>query len=266
MWSRKTTDPLGKLLFEKYGMHVLARPRENVSVFQVFAFRDDEVFQSGSLDAFLRTKVEKPEVAEDEVLLDIDTTLSGAVSGTVGLNFLQGFLSLIGIGAVNAVSSSFEKSQSHALRFRFGRCTRDYVKDGFDLDWKLGEVAFDKGKSAMKEGGRYYIVTGVHFCSALTFELLDKNGTTVDLSADVALLGGGKGGFSVNKERQITATSDKTLAYGVELNELAYDDKHQRLQLQESRGYVHVKAGDLVAFPKAMIGGPDGAMILSIRD
>ena len=56
---------------------------------------------------------------------------------------------------MNAMSASFEKAQSHALRLRFGGCTRDYVKDGFDLDWKLGEVVFDKDKSAMKEGGRY---------------------------------------------------------------------------------------------------------------
>src|SRR6266542_2945686 len=212
MWSRQTTDPVGKLLFQKYGMHVLSRPRENVSVLQVFAFHNDQFFQSGSLDAFLRTKVERPDIGKDEAQLDIDTTVSDAVSGRLGLNFLPGFLALLGIGAVNAVSASFEKSQSDSLRFRFGGCTRDYVLDGFDLDWKLSEVVFDKNKSAMKDDGRYYIVTGVHFCNELTFELLDKNQMKVDLSADLALVGGVKSGLSISKDKQITAKSNKKLA------------------------------------------------------
>ena len=266
MWSRKTVDPLGQLLFEKYGMHVLGRPREDVSVLQVFAFRDEAMFRSGSLDAFLRTRVQKPEVGEHEAQLDIDATMSGAVSARIAFSFLKGFLSFIGVGAVNTVSASFENSKSEALRFRFGGCTRDYVKDGFDLDWKLSEVAFDKEKSSMKEGERYYIATGVHFCNALTFELLDKNSNTVDVEADVVLLGRGKSGLSVGKDQQITAESDKTLAYGVELNELVYDEKRRRLQLQESKGYVHVLAGVAVDMPRAMIGGPDDTMMLPVVD
>jgi len=266
MWSRRTTDPLGKLLFQKYGMHVLSRPRENVSVLQVFAFHNDQFFQSGSLDAFLRTKVERPDIGKDEAQLDIDTTVSDAVSGRLGLNFLQGFLALLGIGAVNAVSASFEKSQSDSLRFRFGGCTRDYVLDGFDLDWKLSEVVFDKNKSAMKDDGRYYIVTGVHFCNELTFELLDKNQMKVDLSADLALVGGVKSGLSISKDKQITAKSNKKLAYGVELNELVYDEKRNRLQLEESKSYVHVKARRDAVLPKAMIGGPTGSLLVPIAD
>jgi hypothetical protein len=266
MWSRKTTDPLGKLLFENYGMHVLGRPRENVSVFQVFGLRDAEAFQSGDIDGFLRWKFDKPKVEKGEVLLDIDTTISDAISGDVAVNFLQGFLTLVGAGVVKAISVAMEKSQSRALRFRFGGCTRDYVKDGFELEWKLSEIPFVQDNSAMKEGCRYYIATGVHYCDKLTFEVLDKNAAKVDLSADVAMIASGKTGLKVERDRQITATSDKTLAYGVELNEIVYDKKHKRLHLQESGNYVHTKAGEVTELPKAMVGGPDDSMILRFVD
>jgi hypothetical protein len=194
MWSRTTTDPLGTLLFDKYGMHVLSRPREGVSVFDVFPVRDSEASMSGGIDAFLRAPFERPEVAKDEALLDIDSTISEAVSGNVAVNFLNGFLALLGAGIVNSVSAAMEGSQTRALRFRFGGCRRDHVKDGFELDWKLSEVPFVKEKSAMREGYRYYIASAVHYCGELTFEVLDKNLAKVDLSTDVAALGGAKAG------------------------------------------------------------------------
>lgn len=264
MWSRKTTDPLGKLLFGRYGMHVLSRPRENVSVFQVFGLRDNEVFQSGDIDGFLRSKFDKPETEKGEILVDVDATISDAVSGSVAAGFLQGFLAFLGAGVLNSISVAMEKSQSRALRFRFGGCTRDYVKDGFELDWKLSEVPFVRNNSAMKDGCRYYIATGVHYCNKLTFEALDKNSAKVDLSADVAVIASGKIGLSVEKDRVITAISDKRLAYGVELNEIVYDEKRKRLRLQESGNYVHVKAGEATELPKAMMGGPEDSMILQI--
>jgi len=266
MWFRKTADPLGKLLFEKYGMHVLSRPREHVSVFQVFGLRDGEMFQSGDIDGFLRSKFDKPEVANGEVMADINGTASDAVAGNVAVNFLDGFLALIGAGVAKVVSGALEKSNSQTLRFKFGGCTRDHVKDDFDLEMRLSEVAFDKDKSAMKEGCRYYIATGVQCCSQITFEAFDKNMAKIDLAADVPAVAAGKAGLSIDKDRQITATSDKTLAYGVELNEIRYDEKRKRLGLQGAENYVHVRAGDAAALPKAMVGGPDDMMTLRIAD
>lgn len=265
MWSRTTTDPLGKLLFDKYGMHILSRPRENVSVFDVFPVREGEAAMSGGIDAFLRARFERPEVEQDEVLLDIDSTISEAVSGNVAFNFLNGFLAMLGVGVANSVSAAIEASQSRALRFRFGGCRRDHVKDCFELDWKLSEVPFVKEKSAMREGYRYYIASAVHYCSELTFEVLDKNMVKVDLSADVAALGSAKAGLAVNKDRQLTTRSDKRLAYGVELNEIVYNEKREQLQLEESRNYLHVKARTPV-LPKAMLGGPQELMVLTLAD
>jgi len=91
MWSRKTTDPLAKLLFEKYGVHVLSRPRENLSVCDLFAVSDEKMVQAGSLAAFLKAPFDMPGVTKDEALIDIESTVSNAVSGSVSVNFLQSF-------------------------------------------------------------------------------------------------------------------------------------------------------------------------------
>ena len=77
-------------------------------------------------------------------------------------------------------------------------------------------------------------------------------------------LGGTGTGISVNKKKQITASADQTLAYGVELNEIIYNEKKGRLQLQESKNYIHTKASTNVTLPKAMIGGLDDMMILNL--
>jgi hypothetical protein len=266
MWFRKTTDPLGKLLFEKYGVHVLSRPRQHVSVFQVFGVRDGEVFQSGDIDGFLHSQFDKPEVAMGEVMADIDGTTSDALVGTVAVNFLQGFLALIGAGAAKTVSGALKKSDSRTLRFQFGGCTRDHVKDDFDLENRLSDFAFDKDKSAMKAGCRYYIATGVQYCNRIKFEALDKNMAKIDMSADVPVVAAGEIGLSVDRDRQITATSDKLLAYGVELNEIRYDEKRKRLGLQGAQNHVQVRGAGAGGLPKAMIGGPEDTMILRIAD
>src|SRR5262245_33998668 len=128
MWSRKTIDPLGKLLFEKYGMHFLSRPRADISVLQVFAARDGAVFQSGGIDGFLRSKLDKPAIASGEPVMDIEGTTADVLAGNASASFLQGFLALLGAGAAKSVSLALEKSHSTGLRFRFGDCARDHVK------------------------------------------------------------------------------------------------------------------------------------------
>jgi hypothetical protein len=265
MWSRKSTDPLAKLLFEKYCVHVLSRPRENVGVCDVFAVNDDRVVQAGSLAGFLKVPFDMPPVTNDEALIDIDSTVSNAVSGSAGVNFLQGFLALIGAAPLTAVSASLEKSKDRTLHFRFGGCTRNYVTDAFELESRLNDLAFDRDESAMKDDCRYYLATGVHHCKELIFELAEKNKTKVDLSADVAKIAGAKAALSVDGNQQVTARTDRKLAYGVELNELVYNAKRQRLGLGEAANYVHVRA-DGVALPRAVVGSPDGPMTLTLSD
>lgn len=264
MWSRTTTDPLGRKLFESYGLHILSRPRVHLAVFDVLPFRDGKAALPGGIDAFLRVPFGRPEVLQGEDMLEINGTMSAAISGGIGLDFLKGFLALIGVGVAASVGGAIEASKSDSMRFRFGGCKRDHVKDGFDLDWKLSEVKFDKKKSAMRDDYRYYIATAVHSCTELTFELLDKQEGRINVAAEIDQLGGAKANLEASKDGQITAKSDKKLVYGVELNEIVYDEKRKHLQLLESRNYVQVQAGAQSPLPKAMIGGQKESMLLTV--
>lgn len=266
MWMRDTDDPLGKLLFEKYGMHVLRRPRENLAVFQVFEVRDGEAARSGSLENLFGIAFPAPAVAKGESMLDIAEKMSGAISGKIGLDFLQGFLALVGLGPANKASVALEQGNTRALRFRFGRSTRDHVEDDFALERILRACKFERDQSAMKDGYRYYLATAVHHCTQLTFEALDENKAKIDLGAAIVGMGGAEAGLALNGNGQLTASSDKLLAYGVELNEVVHDAKRNRLQLQEARNYVQVRRGGEQGLPRAMVGGAADTMLLSLAD
>ena len=112
MWNRTSPDPLARLLFDKYDVHVLSRPRATLPVLTVFAVRDDKVYLGGTLASLLRVPFDPPEITKGEPVLDISTTVSSATSGSGALNFLKGFLATIGgaigvsMGAATAPSSS----------------------------------------------------------------------------------------------------------------------------------------------------------------
>jgi hypothetical protein len=46
MWTRNAKDPLARLFVERYGLHVLSRPREAVSVYDVYPVAGKHVASS----------------------------------------------------------------------------------------------------------------------------------------------------------------------------------------------------------------------------
>ncbi|MEO6525317.1 MAG: hypothetical protein ABIP93_01700 [Gemmatimonadaceae bacterium] len=263
MWSKGTTDPLARLLFGKYGAHVLARPRRSLAVLTVFGVRDGRTYVSGPLASVLRVPFEEPPIARNEPVLDIASTTSSATTGSVALSFLQGFMALLGAVGARA-GASLERSGSEVYTFRFEGCTLDSVTDVFDLENRLGDLEFNRERSAMRDDAKYYIAQGVHSCTSLTFDALDKRGGKVDLSADVAAVAGANASLSVDKDRTVTAKSDVPLAYGVMLNELSYDPKRKRLGLKEVQQYVHVMAHAPRVQPTTMtrVGDADSGVLV----
>ncbi|MCC6929278.1 MAG: hypothetical protein IT359_09840 [Gemmatimonadaceae bacterium] len=261
MWNRTSADPLARLLFDKYDVHVLSRPRAALPVLTVFAVRDDKVYLGGALTSLLRVPFDPPDITKGEPVLDISTTVSSATSGSGALNFLKGFLATIG-GAIGvSMGAAFERTGTSVLKFRFDGCTLDSVTDAFDLENRLADLDFDRAKSAMRDDARYYIARGVHSCASLTFEALDKKSASIDLHADVAAIGDAKGALSVNKDKTITASSAAPLAYGVVLNELVYDGRRKRLGLKEARDYVHVMGAVKRKIAAAEVGGEKGGVL-----
>jgi hypothetical protein len=264
MWSRTTADPLARLLFDKYGAHILARPRGAVPVLTVFGVRDHKAYVSGPLSSLLRVPFDEPAITRNEPVLDIASTTSNATKGSVAINFLQGFMAMLGAAVGAKLGASLERSASEAFTFRFEGCTLDSVTDAFDLENRLSDVTFDRDKSAMRDDAKYYIARGVHTCTALTFEALDKHGGKVDLTAEVAAIGGGNASVSVDKDRTVTAKAAMPLAYAVVLNELSYEPKRKRLGLKEVQQYVHVMAAGQSQIASAEID-PD-SRVLTVED
>jgi hypothetical protein len=94
---------------------------------------------------------------------------------------------------------------------------------------ELSDTPFVLEDSVVKDGYRYYVASGVHYCNQLTFEVLHDRTAKVNLSADVVALGKAKTNVSVDAAGQVRVRSDKKLAYGVELKEITYNDKRKRL-------------------------------------
>jgi hypothetical protein len=84
--------------------------------------------------------------------------------------------------------------------------------------------------------------------------------------ADVAKIAGAKASLTVDGNRQVTARADRKLAYGVELNELVYNERYQRVGLAEAASYVHIRAGGMATLPRAVVGSADGPMTLRLED
>jgi hypothetical protein len=93
----------------------------------------------------------------------------------------------------------------------------------------------------------------------------EKNAGKVDLAAEVPAIAKGESGISVDKERRIRARSDKPVVYGVELNQLVYDEKRKRFDLAEARNRIHTRAVP-EALGRAMIGGENDSMVIELEE
>lgn len=268
MWQRTSNDPLGRLLYSRYGLHVLSRPREDMTVFHLLPVSDGRAGAPGKLSTFLGALFDLPAVKAGERLADISGTTSDGVSLAFGFDFLEGFLSLIGAQAViKALSAAFKKSNTKALKLRFGGATRDYLEDPFELELRLRNFRFAREDSLMRPGCRYYIVTAVHRSDQISFTAVDEHSAQLDVSAEVAAIGGANAAIKSSGNGEMTAESDTSLVYGVELSELVHNERRNRLELAMTKGYVQVRTGEQGQLPgsaRSMIGGPDDSMRLRI--
>jgi hypothetical protein len=268
MWSRRSTDPLGRLLFESYGLHVLKRPREDLDVYAVIPVLDGRCDAPGQLETLLGgDHFPFPEVRRGEHLADVSGRTSDGVTTSLGLGFLEGFLALLGAAGIAAtLSGAFGRARARSVRFRFGAAQRDYVRDPFALDLALRRHGFDPTTAALRKGHEYYIVTAVQRSREVSFAALDSADSEIDLSAELAVVGAANVGLAVQRGHELTVTADRPLPYGVELSRLVPNARRGRLDLAMTRRYVKVRADDTPHPVPSMVGGPDDPMTLSFAD
>jgi len=174
MCKRDTEDPLVRLFLDKYSLHLLERPREDVEVGDVYPHYDGTTWPSGSLGALLSQPLPFPEVRRGEKVADMSGTLSSAVSTKLGLGLLDRFLSVLGAaGVVATLESSFEAKGARSMRLRFARPTRDWV-DPIRLEVALRAHRVDADRSALDEDRRDFLVTAVLRGDALSIRAEDR--------------------------------------------------------------------------------------------
>lgn len=268
MWNRDTKDPLARLFLDRFGMHILARPRENVAVYDVFPVADSRAASPGSLEEFVGAQLALPKVTAGEEVADVSGTVSESVSWKLGFDFLAGFLAAIAVQAlVNKLSAMLGRVQVKAFRFRFSGATRESA-DPFAFERSLRKHHCSPDDLLMKEGYRYYVAVAVHRTDKLSFTALDARSAEIDMSAEVAELGAANIQASAGRGHEITIQGDAIMAYGVELSQLIYNDRRSRLELAMTKGYVQTMAAPVVELPgnaRSMIGGAHDSMILTIE-
>ncbi len=267
MWKRSTRDPLARLLLDKYGLHVIARPRAGLAVFDIFPIAGKRPGTSGRLKEFLGTEVRLPEIREREKTADVAGTTSGDVSLSSGISFLEGFLQACGAsGIVHNLSGVFARGGARSLRLRVSNATRDSV-DAFALERALRNCRIAPGDRVEQKSCKYYIALAVHRSDKIVFSARNSDGTEIDLGADVAAFASANVRLEGKNSSSVLVQVSSTLAYGVELSELDYNERRSRYELAAVKHYVHTmgeRALDLPGSARSMIGGPEDSMLLDI--
>jgi hypothetical protein len=228
-WNRfsKSSDPLLKLMLERYNLNLLSIPRENGSAGDLYMQEDNQsVSTPGSVTNFLTGEFQIPTVKTGETMADVSGTTSRDASGKAGMNFLEGFLNTLGpAGIGTTVKGAYERRSQNKITFTFQNPTRDYV-DAFELGKKLINHTIMKGNALYGKDRRYYIVTAVAKSNSISVISEGTTKQTVDLDMEIMKLAKASGGTSIENKGagQIVFRGQKNLAFGVELYELKYVD------------------------------------------
>lgn len=270
MCKRNTDDPLLRMFLDKYGLHLLYVPKENVAVGDLCVHDGERTSRPGKVTYFLEPPLEMPPVTVGENMADVSGMVSHGVSARVGLGLLEGFLTALGAaGIVNKVRASYEARNANVLKFRFARATRDSV-DVLLLGSKLIRHKLVEDHPLYEEGYRYYLVTAVARTPSIS--IIAENAKTKAVNVDVGAMqiADVATGVSVEKssEGEVTFVGGKSLAFGVELHELLYDTKRNKLKLKLPPGAIRVLRGAREASGRlvepAFIGGVEGDVFLTI--
>jgi hypothetical protein len=226
MWPFKKTDPLIRKLLDDYNINLLFPPRETYRVGDVCMKAGDMVQRIGSVTDLLTPPLKLPQ-SHSERVADISGQISGSADVNIALDFLAGFLNLIGAGGiVNKIKTAFGKNTKSTMKISFPNTTREFV-DPIHLAKSVIGHGIDQANPIYKAKNRYYVAGGVLRTSSIS--LISDNDAihSVNAEANAAVTAN----VSVQAKTQSGSESritfrhkQKTLVYGVQLFELAVDE------------------------------------------
>jgi hypothetical protein len=263
-WKRNSRDPLVRLLFEKYMFNMLSIPREKVELGDVFSLSESEekLFPATNIRNFLTPDFQMPIIDAAEKLVDISGQLSQDIDASIGLDFLQNFISALSSLDVGAnIKAKYETSKVNKLRYQFTGATRQHI-DPFLFGDMLSNHKVKTDNPAFDSKKRYFVVTGIIRTNSLNVQAEDQSGNKIDVDVGIAGLAEVNPQLEINKSEKglITYKGDKDLVLGVELCELIYTpDNKFKIEIVEKEYKVREGDKDIVRKRKEvrnLIGDP----------
>jgi hypothetical protein len=256
-----------RTFLDRYYLHLLSVPRENVAIGDLYPHDGKRVSTPGKVMDFLTPPLEMPPLNIGEHMADVSGTMSNGISVQQGLGFLEGFLTALGaLGILNKVRANYESKKASSMKFRFAHATRDSV-NAFELGSKLIRHKVMEDHPLYEKGYRYYLVTAVARTPSISIMAENDEDKAVTIDVGAMELGEVTTGITVEKssETEVTFIGKKSLAFGVELYELTYDPKRSKLKLKIPEGLIKVRGSSEIPVKPAFIGGPNDDIFLDVE-
>ena len=266
-WKRNTDDPLMRVLFEKYKLHLLSTPTSDSLIGDVYILNGNNILARSSVTDFLNDPYQLPTVNSSEVP-DIAGMLSNSVTIDIGIGFLDSFFRALGTdNLIQKVSTSLKNKGIAYLKFRFLSPTRKHVNVvRIANDLVKNSFGISENHPLYSKKNRYYLVTAVLRTSSLAIVTNDSNHKFVNIEIPVKNLLNVSSNVNVenSSEGQLTFNGLNTLAFGVEIHELNYDLQKEKFRINAMDKFVGLRGlADDIRRP-VVIGDPiKGNLFLS---
>lgn len=265
--SEAHADPLLNAFLERYHLNLLAVPRRDVDVGDLYIEDGGRTAAAGRLASFLARPFEMFGVARGEPMAAVSGSLSNSVKAEAGFGLLEGFLAALGATfPIGEAKARWAAHGVHALRFKLLDARRDSVDVG-----RLGLALIDNALAAnhplIEKGQRNFLVTAVCRSPSVSVAFEDDAGQAVELGAELAGVGDAEAGVEIGRagRGKVTFTGAEPLAFGVELYEVVARGERIRLKLPDAALNIRA-AGAAAARPKpAFVGADDADLFIRIQ-
>jgi hypothetical protein len=229
-----------KIFLETYKLHLLPVPLQDTLVGDVCIFDGKEIVARSNISDFLENPIETPPIITGN-MPDVSGKISKAVSFDIVMGLLESFLNVFGIGnMIQTVHANFQNKHVQSLKFSFNEVTRssiNVVKVAKDL--MKNTFAISENNPLFSRENRYFLITAVARTTSLNIIAEDNNLQAVNFDIKPIQLAHGSGNVSINtsNEGQLTFKGSNSIAFGVELHELNYD-QNKTFKINALRNYI----------------------------
>lgn len=242
MCRRDTNDILIRKFLDRYQVNLLSMPGRRVQCGSVYIKEGKRLTAPGSLNDIVEPPVTLGKPFAEDDLADLSGTWSGSVSLKAGIGLLHNFLTALGAaGLIDQLRASVQQTNVRNIAFRFREVSRESLSPT-GLGAALAGHRLARSNPWVKDGNQYFAVAAVLRSRSISIQGRDNQDSGADLGVGVATVADADAGVRVERESgsEVTYSGQVTLAIGVELYELRWDDDRQELMFHTPRGPVRI--------------------------